>query len=296
MADTYGRRWESSYPGCMIFLLDQSGSMGDAFGQAQAGGGKRKCDMVATIFNGFLNELITINTNILPDSTAEVKSRADISVLGYEGSKVTPALSGALAGQLFMTLADLQMNPIDVEMRKKKEVDDTGNVFEIQIPFPIWIKAYTGGGTPMCAALRRARELAEQWVSNHRVNYPPVVINLTDGMATDGDPLPLAQQLAQVETADGKALLFNVHLTQLNEPPVLYPVSEGELPNDQYAKQLFKMSSVIPETSRAQLESLLGRPVPSGARGLIFNGDAASIRLMFNFVSMPATQPIDPNR
>jgi hypothetical protein len=37
----------------------------------------------------------------------------------------------------------------------------------------------------------------------------------------------------------------------------------------------------------------LGRPVFPGARGLIFNGDAASVRQMFVFASVPATKPLD---
>ena len=296
MASTYARRWNSATPGCMIFLLDQSGSMAEPFANEQVGSGRRKCDMVATIFNSFLNELITINTEVLPDSSSDVKRRADISALGYEGTGATSALDGMLANQPFVSLADLQMNPLDIEMRKRKEVDDSGNFYEVEIPFPVWIKAKHGGGTPMCAALSRARDLASQWAMNHPDNYPPVVINLTDGMSTDGDPSSIAQQITQIATSDGNALLFNVHITSINASPLLYPVSESDVPNDQYAQQLFKMSSVIPETSRTLLESLLGRAVPSGARGMIFNGDASSIRLMFNFVSTPATQPIDPNR
>ncbi len=296
MANMYVRRWNSATPGCMIFLIDQSGSMSEPFAMEQVGGGKRKCDMVATIFNSFLNELITVNTEVLPDSTSDVKRRADICALGYEGSTVNSALDGALAGQPFVSLADLQMNPLDIEIRKRKEIDDTGNFYEMEIHFPIWIKAKHGGGTPMNAALRRAQDMASQWAINHPNNYPPVIINLTDGMSTDGDPTGVAQQIEQVGTSDGSALLFNVHITNLKASPVLYPVSEADLPNDPHARQLFRMSSVIPETSRTLLESLIGRPVPQGARGMIFNGDASSIRLMFNFVSAPATQPIDPNR
>lgn len=294
--NSYARRWNSATPGCMIFLIDQSGSMSEPFAMEQVGGGKRKCDMVATIFNSFLNELITVNTEVLPDSSSDVKRRADICALGYEGSTVTAALNGVLANQPFVSLADLQTNPLDIEMRKRKEIDDTGNFYEVEVPFPIWIKAKNGGGTPMCAALRRAQDMASQWAINHSNNYPPVIINLTDGMATDGDPTSIAQQITQISTSDGNALLFNVHITNLKASPVLYPVSESELPNDQYARQLFRMSSVIPETSRAMLESLLGHQIAQGARGMIFNGDASSIRLMFNFVSAPATQPIDPNR
>lgn len=148
----------------------------------------------------------------------------------------------------------------------------------------------------MCAALNRAYDVASQWVMNHPDNYPPVIINLTDGMSTDGDPSSIAQQITQIATSDGNALLFNIHITGINASPVLYPASESEVPNDQYARLLYKMSSVIPETSRVLLESLLGSSVPSGARGMIFNGDASSIRLMFNFVSAPATQPLDLNR
>lgn len=296
MANTYARRWNSATPGCMIFLLDQSGSMAEPFAREQVGGGRQKSDMVATIFNSFLNELITINTEVQPDSGSEVKRRADICALGYEGTTVASALGGELSNQSFVSLAELQMNPLKIEIRKRKEVDDTGNFYEVEISFPIWIEAKHGGGTPMCAALRRAQDMASQWVMSHPNNYPPVIINLTDGMATDGDPINIAQQITQVATSDGNALLFNVHITSINASPVLYPVSESDLPNDQYAKQLFKMSSIIPETSRTLLESLLGRPVPLGARGMIFNGDASSIRLMFNFVSAPATQPLDMNR
>jgi hypothetical protein len=295
MANTYTRDWGSSQPGCMIFLLDQSGSMGEKFGQMQAGRDRRKCDAVATILNGFLNELVTTNTLPKPDGTPDVRPRADISVLGYEGSTPAPALTGALVGKDFVTLPELQVNPADIEMRKRKDMDDTGVEIEVQVPFPIWVRPKAGGGTPMCAALRQARELAERWAASHPNSYPPVIINVTDGAATDGDPTRIAQEITQVSTVDGQALLFNVHITNLPDQPVAYPVSENELPNDKYAKLLFSISSIIPESSRALLETLLGRPVPPGARGLIFNGDATSVRLMFNFASKPRTQPLDPN-
>ena len=297
MANTYVHPWNTASPGCLIFLIDQSGSMHDPFPLDMAGGGRRKSDAAATIFNSFLNELITINMTVLADASSEVRRRADICALGYEGTTVTSALDGVLANQPFVTLADLQMSPLSIEMRKRKEMDDTGGFYEVEIPFPVWIKAKAGAGTPMCAALRCAYDMASQWAINHPNNYPPVVVNLTDGMATDGDPVPIAQQISQVATNDGNALLFNVHISDSKASQVLYPASESDLPpGDRYAAQLFKMSSVIPETSRASLEQLMGRSVSPGARGMIFNGDASSIRLMFTFASAPATQPINPNR
>src|SRR6266705_3655894 len=73
MTNMYLRPWGGAHPGCLIFLLDQSGSMSDPFGPGQAGGGKRKCDMVATILNSFLNELIVNNTIDHNDGTTEVR-------------------------------------------------------------------------------------------------------------------------------------------------------------------------------------------------------------------------------
>jgi len=147
----------------------------------------------------------------------------------------------------------------------------------------------------MCAALQRARDLAQVWAMSHPDSYPPVIINVTDGASTDGDPTTIAQEITQISTSDGQALLFNVHITNLPDQPIAYPLRESELPNDKYAKLLFSISSIIPESSRALLQALLGRDVPSGERGMIFNGDATSVRLMFNFASKPRTQPLDPN-
>ena len=140
----------------------------------------------------------------------------------------------------------------------------------------------------MSAALQHACTLAEQWAMTHPNNYPPVIVNVTDGQSTDGDPTAAAQQLFRIGTTDGQALLFNVHITEHNLPPVAYPASEIELPNDEFAHLLFSISSEIPETSRNLLETVAGRRVMPGARGLIFNGDAASIQQMFTFASAPA--------
>lgn len=292
----YMQPWSSRQPGCLILLLDQSGSMNEPFGLQQAGGGRRKCEMVATVVNGFLNELITANTVIDKEGIPEVRPRAEIAILGYSGTTVTSALKGGLGRKEFVTLGELQDQPLAVERRKKRELDETGAVYELEVSFPIWVKPVSREGTPMCAALRYAAELAQRWAAAHPNSYPPVVINVTDGMATDGDPTPIAQDLCRVATADGNALLFSVHITSLNYAPVEYPATESELPNDPYAQLLFRISSLVPETSRAQLAAMLQRDISPQARGLIFNGDAVSVRLMFNFASLPATQLLDPNR
>src|SRR5438874_12446003 len=105
MFGTYRQSWGGSHPGCLILLLDQSGSMSDPFGYQQAGAGKRKCDMVATVLNGFLNELIVTNTIAHNNERSEVRPRADVAVLGYSGGFVGSVLSGELQGRDFVNLA-----------------------------------------------------------------------------------------------------------------------------------------------------------------------------------------------
>jgi len=289
----YSRPWSAASPGCLILVLDQSGSMSDPFGLAQAGSGRKKCDMVATVLNGFLNELIVTNTVAQKDGSTTVRPRADVAVLGYYGSFVGSILRGPLERRDFVTLPELQMYPLDIERRTRKEIDDTGMEFERPIHFPIWVKPVADGGTPMCGALRMARDLAEQWAAGHPNSYPPVVINVSDGMANDGDPITAAYEISDISTHDGHALLFNVHITDINSAPVAYPASESELPGDRFARKLFMMSSLIPESSCAQLQSLTHRPIAPGVRGLIFNGDAASVRQMFVFASVPATKQLE---
>lgn len=296
MSETYTKDWASKYPGCMIILLDQSGSMAEPFGQAQIGKGTKKCDAVANILNNFLNELISRNMEVDNSGSPLVKPRADIAVLGYGSHDVASALGGPLAGRDFVTLPELQMNPINIEIRKTRELDATGKIIEFPMQFPVWVNPVANGGTPMLQALQRARNLAQQWANDHPDNYPPVIVNITDGEA-EGDLRGASQEVCQVSTSDGQALLFNVHITKLANAEVAYPLVLEELPSDHFARLLFSMSSVIPETSRALLETQLGRPVTSGAHGMIFNGDAASVSMMFNFASAPATRPmeIDPN-
>jgi hypothetical protein len=296
----YTANWSATSSGGLIFLLDQSESMEEPFGQSQTGGGQRKCDAVCTVFNGFLDELVSINTVIGANSIAEARPRADIAVIGYHGSQVTTALSGPLAGRDFVTLPELQRNPIRVESRTKKELDGIGNLVEMQVPFPIWVEPVSSGGTPMLKAFQRARDLAKAWAAAHPDSYPPVIINLTDGAATDsrvaGDLEKAAGEICSICTTDGNALLFTVHITSHKAYPVEYPATQDELPNDLFAPRLFEVTSTIPDEARTILDTLLGHAVPPGAKGLIFNGDAASVLLMFKFASAPAIPQVDPNR
>ena len=75
---------------------------------------------------------------------------------------------------------------------------------------------------PMCEALSAASKALQDWTAQHPDSYPPMVINVTDGDATDGNPEPLAQEVMALGTNDGNALLYNAHLSEMSAMPVQY--------------------------------------------------------------------------
>ena len=76
---------------------------------------------------------------------------------------------------------------------------DCGSTGEISI----WFEPIAENGTPMCEGISYAKRIVEKWIVSHMESYPPVVINVTDGESTDGNPLSNAKDIAQLKTNDG---------------------------------------------------------------------------------------------
>jgi hypothetical protein len=130
----------------------------------------------------------------------------------------------------------------------------------------------------MCQALHQARTLLQPWVQAHAGSRPPMVFNITDGESTDGDPRPPAEALRALATTDGNVLLFNIHLSSIPGTTILYPESETGLP-DQFARQLFEMSSLLTPYIQVQLVKA-GYAVGEEARGFVFNAHMEEV-IMF---------------
>jgi len=253
-------------PTCFLFLVDQSSSMLEPFGGQP---GKQKAEGVADAINRLLQNLV------LKCAKADgIRDYFYVGLIGY-GGRVGSALGGALAGQTLVPVGGIANNPLRVEQRTRKVDDGAGGLVEQSFKFPVWFEPTATGRTPMCGALTLARQYLEVFLSQFPGCYPPLVINITDGMSTDGDPLPLAAAVQGLTSRDGNVLLFNAHVSAILAHPIEYPSTEDGLP-DNFARLLFRMSSPLPprllEAARGE-----GYPALAGTRGFVFNADLVSI-------------------
>ena len=262
----YSAEISRTNPSCFLFLVDQSGSMEDGWAGEP---GKQKADGLATIINRLLQNLV------LKCAKSEgVRDYYHVGVIGY-GASVGPAFGGALAGQELAPISAIANLPARIEERTRKMDDGAGGLVEQAIRFPVWFDPVAKGGTPMCAALARARTVLTGWLAEHPQGFPPIVINITDGESTDGDPTAAAAALRDLRTDDGDVILFNLHLSSQQAAPVQFPSGDAVLP-DKWAKLLFGLSSPLPEFM-ARIAAQEGFAVGEGARGFAFNADMVTV-------------------
>ncbi|HLJ68968.1 MAG TPA: vWA domain-containing protein [Chloroflexota bacterium] len=275
---TYSAEISRSNPSCFLFLIDQSGSMDEAFGAGESQ--KKKADGVADAINRLIQNLV-----IKCAKSEGVRDYYHVGVLGY-GAAVGPAFSGPLAGRGLVPISEIADNPARVEERTRKTDDGAGGLVDQTVKFPVWFDAVCKGGTPMCAALAQGSAMLTEWLAQHPDCFPPIAINITDGESTDGDPTAKAKALEGLASSDGNVLVFNVHLSSHRATPIEFPDAEDGLP-DKYARLLFSMSSLLPPYMRdvAQQE---GYSVSDGTRGFVFNADMVSVIRFLDIGTRPS--------
>jgi hypothetical protein len=274
-------------PSCLLFLIDQSGSMDKPLGGSPKQ--PKKAERLADAINRVLYELVIRCTRSHNEGPRDY---FDVGVIGYGSdehgnSRVGPALGGLLMGRDLVPISELANHPARVEVRPRKVEDGAGGLVEETVKFAIWLDPVAEGNTPMGEALRQARTLLEPWVQTHPNSFPPIVINITDGDATDDnrDPRPAAEVLRTLATTDGNVLLFNLHLSSHPGMPLLYPESATGLV-DPFAQQLFEMSSVLPPSMR-EFASSAGYALGPQSRGFVFNADIAEVITFLDLGTRP---------
>lgn len=260
-------------PACFLFLIDQSGSMAGALaGQP----GQRKMDQASDAINRILD---TVSQRC--SQGMDIRDYFHIGILGYNTDPsgnpvITSVLPGTTSEQPFLLISQV-VDVADVEERQVRESDGAGGLVEVSRRFPVWLRPHAEYGTPMRTALQTATHALGAWIEEHPNSFPPIAINVSDGAASDGDPEDEARRIMGLQTSDGNALLFNVHLSEVAATPVQYPDNEGVLPqDDDYALTMFRISSPLPESSRNQATSM-DLPVNENSRGYVFNADMTAL-------------------
>jgi hypothetical protein len=253
---TYDRRIDREHPSLVLLLIDQSGSMSATMG----GDHRTRAEAGADAVNGLLFELVL---RCVKDATEGPRPYYDVGVIGYAiRDQVGPAFGGELAGRRIVSSVELAEHPL--------RLDEDGGARR-----PVWVEPLAIGSTPMCEALDLAGTICAEWIEAHPHSFPPVVINMTDGIANDGDPARWAERLTQLATTDGELLLFNASISTEAGGTIAFPSDADTLPSDE-AKGLFAMSSALPPFM-VDAAASAGHDVTDGARGFVHNADVSSI-------------------
>jgi len=274
---TYSQEISRDRRGAFLFLIDQSRSMTREFGKDEAGRVISRATVVADALNGTLEELIN---RCMRDEG--VRDYFDIGIIGYGRThRAEFCWQRGLAGRTMVGISDVGANAELTE--KEVTIQVRGHMVTERVTVSHWITPVAGESTPMNSAFRLAIATLEEWIYQNPTSFPPIVINITDGMAndvnTEEELLATARRLTDLKTADGNVLLINCHISGGDEAPVVFPWNPMQLPRDPYAKLLFEMSSELSSRHRAIICEIFDRDparTPS-IRGMAFNADAVAL-------------------
>lgn len=232
------------HPTAFILLVDRSGSMAEKI--VFEGVEMTKAHAVRLVAGTFIDELL-----YRARREAGTMDYYDIAVLGYSGDGVLSLLS---PGGEFTTPSRLAASGVMSEKISRERMLPSGRSVVAVTQHNVWFDDRAAGATPLCAALREGSSLAAWWCrqKRNRASYPPTVINITDGEASDGnddDVRAAAELIRATGTSDGNTILMNIHLARSGDetPAVLFPSSPDELPDHRYARLLWDISSEMPE-------------------------------------------------
>ena len=263
-------------PTAIIMVMDQSTSMSQRLRGRQS-----KAAFLADVLNKTLYTIITSCSK-----SDGVRDYFHVGVVAYGGEDVRNGFRGELDGDALHAVSRLAEAPLRVESRTKKVAGPDGDVAEQPVRFPIWFEPRSRGKTSMCAGLKLAIEILEQWCDDHPSAFPPTVLHVTDGHPSDGNPEPIADRLKSVSTRDGGCLLFNLHVDVGEGNPLIFPNDERVL-KDRFGKALFRMSSLLPPHA-LEGAARKGYDVRPGARGFVFNAGIEAVADFFDIGTRPA--------
>lgn len=265
-ADGYTQPVSRASPACVVFLIGHGAWLrAPAFGTVRTWG-----EAAGDLVNRALTEFI----HTCEKGEDRPRNFFTLGVFGYGEAGAGPALAGALAGRNLVSVVELYDHPLEIERRLKKQLvdDGAGGLVEVEheVSFPVWYRPpEPAADSPMSAGFNAVRRVLEEWIAEHPDSFPPIVLHLTDGGATDGDPEPAAAALRGVATRDGRTVLLNICASPGHGQTAFLPFTEEQLFTDG-ERRAFRLSSELPSCFRRRLE-VKGIATATGARGFAVN-------------------------
>lgn len=284
----YSARITRKTPSAFVFMLDLSGSMDEKI--RFNGETATKASAVSSIINSTLMELI-----LHCRREEGYRDYLDIAVIGYGGDQVRSLLPEGGSHPVFRKPGELAYARVDTVKTFRERILPDGQKSLSTLERKAWVKPHAQGKTPMFAAFEEVYKLIGGWTKQHAQEccFPPVVIHITDGEATDAETpqlLAAAEKLRGLKTEDGNVLLMNIYIgSESEKQAVLFPASADELPDTPYARQLFEMSSLMPEIYRERIGSVTGSRTPEGCRGISYNTSMTDLVSLLNIGSVSLT-------
>lgn len=264
-----------------VLIVDCSGSMSEqvTFNRRRTS----KAEAVAEVANHLLFEL----TERARRSDG-IRDYYDIAVLGYSGDGVKPLLGDREEFYPITRIAQMAAASRS-EKGEYQQPDGSASLLE-EIPIPLWIKPEAHGETPMLEALICTRNLVARWTTDpaHAESFPPVVFNITDGEASDGDDEDLcgvSSQIRSLRTGDGNVLLINIHIASgTTNQTLVFPTTDEAAYGNRYASLLYNCSSEMPAAFELAIRELRGGLPPF--RGMSYNASISELVTVLNIGSI----------
>lgn len=276
---SYSAKISSLNPVAIVVMVDQSGSMSEyiTWNHTQT----TKAAAVSEVINNLLSEFAARSR-----SENSYRHYYDLMVVGYSGDGVKSLL--ATEDSFFLTPSQLMGSVKRMQnIQRQRQLPD-GRMIMTNIEQRIWIEVTAEGRTPMRAAFSTVHTQLKFWCATHPNSFPPIVINISDGEATDGSHEQLTEMVDKVKsvsTSDGNVLVINIHLSNSSSDSVVFPASKSDLPQDCYAELIFDLSSFMPEPFEREIAAGFEHTTPQSYRGMAYNASMTDLVRLLNIGS-----------